>query len=77
MTAAVSVMAASFGEAGVAATPGREWRQGRVWATIIVMSRFPSELRRWRTVRRLSQLELAIRADTTQRHVSFIEQGRS
>jgi transcriptional regulator with XRE-family HTH domain len=25
----------------------------------------------------LSQLELAIRADTTQRHVSFIEQGRS
>ena len=48
-----------------------------MWATIIVMSRFPSELRRWRTVRRLSQLELAIRADTTQRHVSFIEQGRS
>lgn len=41
------------------------------------MSRFPSELRRWRTARRLSQLELAIRADTTQRHVSFIEQGRS
>jgi transcriptional regulator with XRE-family HTH domain len=42
-----------------------------------VMSRFPSELRRWRTVRRLSQLELAARAGTTQRHVSFIEQGRS
>ena len=42
-----------------------------------VMSRFPTELRRWRTARRLSQLELAIRADTTQRHVSFIEQGRS
>jgi transcriptional regulator with XRE-family HTH domain len=41
------------------------------------MSRFPSELRRWRTARRLSQLELAIQADTTQRHVSFIEQGRS
>ena len=41
------------------------------------MSRFPTELRRWRTARRLSQLELAIRADTTQRHVSFIEQGRS
>ncbi len=40
-------------------------------------SRFPTELRRWRTVRRLSQLDLAIRADTTQRHVSFIEQGRS
>ena len=42
-----------------------------------VMSRFPTELRRWRTTRRLSQLELAIRAETTQRHVSFIEQGRS
>ncbi|HEY6696942.1 MAG TPA: helix-turn-helix transcriptional regulator [Acidimicrobiales bacterium] len=39
------------------------------------MSRFPSELRRWRTARRLSQL--AVRAGTTQRHVSFIEQGRS
>ncbi|HZA75566.1 MAG TPA: helix-turn-helix transcriptional regulator [Acidimicrobiales bacterium] len=42
-----------------------------------VMSRFPSELRRWRSVRRLSQLDLAVRASTTQRHVSFIEQGRS
>jgi len=41
------------------------------------MSRFPTELRRWRTARRLSQLELAIRAGTTQRHVSFLEQGRS
>lgn len=41
------------------------------------MSRFPTELRRWRTARRLSQLELARRAGTTQRHVSFIEQGRS
>jgi transcriptional regulator with XRE-family HTH domain len=41
------------------------------------MSRFPSELRRWRTARRLSQLELAVRAGTTQRHVSFIEKGRS
>jgi len=42
-----------------------------------VMSRFPTELRRWRSARRLSQLELAVRAETTQRHVSFIEQGRS
>ena len=38
---------------------------------------FPNELRRWRTSRRLSQLDLAVRAGTTQRHVSFIEQGRS
>ena len=34
-------------------------------------------LRLWRTRRRVSQLELAIRAGTTQRHVSFIESGRS
>ena len=41
------------------------------------MSQFPTELRRWRTTRRMSQLELATRAGTTQRHVSFIEQGRA
>ena len=40
-------------------------------------TQFPTELRRWRRARRLSQLDLAIRAGTTQRHVSFIEQGRS
>jgi transcriptional regulator with XRE-family HTH domain len=39
--------------------------------------RFPSELRRWRSTRRLSQLDLAVRAGTTQRHLSFLEQGRS
>jgi transcriptional regulator with XRE-family HTH domain len=36
-----------------------------------------AELRRWRHIRRVSQLELAVLADTTQRHVSFIESGRS
>jgi transcriptional regulator with XRE-family HTH domain len=39
--------------------------------------RFAHELRRWRTLRRSSQLELAIRAGTTQRYMSFLEQGRS
>jgi transcriptional regulator with XRE-family HTH domain len=34
-------------------------------------------LRDWRERRRVSQLELALRAGTTQRHVSFIERGRS
>ena len=38
---------------------------------------FPRELRRWRDARHDSQLELALRAGTTQRHVSYIEQGRS
>ena len=41
------------------------------------MSSFPNELKRWRTARGLSQLDLAVRAGTTQRHLSFIEQGRS
>ncbi|MFB4274368.1 helix-turn-helix domain-containing protein [Nonomuraea sp. MTCD27] len=35
------------------------------------------ELSRWRRARRLSQLELAGLAGTTQRHLSFIESGRS
>jgi transcriptional regulator with XRE-family HTH domain len=39
--------------------------------------RFPHELRRWRALRRSSQLELAMRAGTTQRYMSFLEQGRS
>ena len=42
-----------------------------------VTTSFPTELRRWRSTRRMSQLELAMRAETTQRHVSFMERGRS
>lgn len=41
------------------------------------LDRLPGELRRWRQSRGWSQLELALRAGTTQRHLSFIEQGRS
>ena len=41
------------------------------------MSGFPNELRRWRNARRMSQLDLANLAGTTQRHLSFLEQGRS
>jgi transcriptional regulator with XRE-family HTH domain len=40
-------------------------------------SGFGVALRVWRTRRRVSQLELALRARTTQRHISFIESGRS
>jgi transcriptional regulator with XRE-family HTH domain len=39
--------------------------------------RFATELRTWRAKRGLSQLDLAIRAGTTQRHLSFIERARS
>ncbi len=38
---------------------------------------FPQALREGRTRRSLSQLQLALRAETTQRHVSFLESGRS
>ncbi len=38
---------------------------------------FATELHRWRSSRHLSQFELALRAGTTQRHLSFVERGRS
>lgn len=38
---------------------------------------FGPALREWRVRRRLSQLDLALRAGTTQRHISFMENGRS
>ncbi|MGZ0148101.1 helix-turn-helix domain-containing protein [Kribbella sp. WER1] len=34
-------------------------------------------LREWRRRRKLSQLELAIQADVSARHVSFVETGRT
>ncbi|GAA0411973.1 helix-turn-helix transcriptional regulator [Streptomyces luteireticuli] len=34
-------------------------------------------LRTWRNRRRISQLELALRADSSARHISFVETGRS
>lgn len=40
-------------------------------------STFPSLLRSWRQKRRLSQLELALESGVSQRHVSFLESGRS
>lgn len=35
------------------------------------------QLREWRQQRRMSQLELALEADTSSRHVSFLETGRA
>ena len=35
------------------------------------------QLRRWRERRRLSQLDLALEADVSTRHLSFVETGRS
>ncbi|WP_390905451.1 helix-turn-helix transcriptional regulator [Occallatibacter riparius] len=34
-------------------------------------------MRSWRELRRFSQLELALEAEVSQRHLSFIESGRS
>jgi transcriptional regulator with XRE-family HTH domain len=34
-------------------------------------------LRRWRTVRRVSQLDLALDADISTRHLSCVETGRA
>ncbi len=41
------------------------------------ISGFADLLRYWRGFRRLSQLDLAVNADVSQRHVSFLESGRS
>jgi transcriptional regulator with XRE-family HTH domain len=38
---------------------------------------FGQQLRHWRNVRALSQLELALRAEVSTRHLSFMETGRS
>lgn len=42
-----------------------------------VVSTFGEELRRWRDARRYSQLALAAAAEVSQRHLSFLETGRS
>ena len=41
------------------------------------VSEFGKQLRKWRQTRRLSQLQLAVDAGVSPRHLSFIETGRS
>lgn len=41
------------------------------------MTDFPQQLRNWRQTRRLSQLNLAMAADVSARHISFLESGRA
>ena len=38
---------------------------------------FGAELRRWRTIRRFSQEQLALRTEVSQRHLSYLENGRA
>jgi transcriptional regulator with XRE-family HTH domain len=48
-----------------------------VCMTVSLPGDFGTVLREWRNRRRLSQIDLALDAGTTQRHLSFLEQGRS
>jgi len=41
------------------------------------MTAFGNIVREWRRIRRFSQLQLAVEADISSRHVSFLESGRS
>jgi transcriptional regulator with XRE-family HTH domain len=71
----------------VASTAGRQGRVGfrgagrdsvrRVGVQTAGRPAFGALLRQWRQRRRVSQLDLAIAADVSARHVSFLETGRS
>jgi transcriptional regulator with XRE-family HTH domain len=50
---------------------------GAVTSVGVQTPAFGSLMREWRQRRRLSQLDLAIEADVSPRHVSFVETGRS
>jgi len=41
------------------------------------MSDFPQTLKTWRKARRFSQLDLAVEANVSSRHISFLETGRA
>ncbi|MCR9137480.1 MAG: helix-turn-helix transcriptional regulator [Alphaproteobacteria bacterium] len=41
------------------------------------MTHFPDALKTWRKARRFSQLDLALEADVSSRHISFLETGRA
>ena len=41
------------------------------------MTDFSQSLREWRTTRRFSQLDLALEAEVSSRHISFLETGRA
>jgi transcriptional regulator with XRE-family HTH domain len=75
-------VAAPWQRPGRPAIPWREWQIRGGFAKHAPVahaserSELATALRGWRGRRRVSQLELALNAGTTQRHVSFIESGR-
>lgn len=56
---------------------GGGWKGHMATTAAAAPTRFAREVRRRRALRRMNQLELATLAGTTQRHLSFIESGRS
>lgn len=58
-------------------TRSHAWRRTIPLMSEPVLSPAGRVIRRWRAIRRMSQLDLAIAAGTTARHVSFVETGRS
>src|SRR5690606_24071082 len=52
-------------------------RRGNASAITTATSSFGQHLREWRQRRRMSQLDLALAADVSARHLSFIETGRA
>lgn len=51
--------------------------QGALGSICVMTVAFGPELKRWRSTRRLSQLDLSIKADVSSKHISFLESGRS
>ena len=49
----------------------------KLMSTVPAPEPFPAMMRHWRGMRRVSQLELALRANVSARHVSFLETGRA
>ncbi len=45
--------------------------------SLTIDNSFPELLKSWRQTRGISQLELALRCDSSQKHISFLESGRS
>lgn len=58
-----------------------EWpargQNGPMSTTFTTENSFPGLLKTWRQSRGISQLELALRCDSSQKHISFLESGRS
>jgi transcriptional regulator with XRE-family HTH domain len=52
-------------------------RPPREASEMTAVATFPDTLRRWRTARRMSQLDLALASDISTRHLSFLETGRA